>query len=98
MRYAVDPDGWLLTRSQRVEMGDAITSEITDTFAIVRFGGRVAEEEFTQAEPSGFYGGRRQQRLRYEWGRLPTEPLFVPRALTGLQGADYFGIISSHHR
>ena len=97
-RYAVDPDGWLLTRIQRVETGDDITSEITDTYAIVRVGGKVTEEEFTQAEPSGFYGGRRPQRIRYEWGRLPTEPLFVPRALTGLKGADYFGIISSHHR
>lgn len=97
-RYAVDPDGWLLARIQRVETGNDITSEITDTYAIVRVGGKVAEEEFTQAEPSRFYGGRRPQRIRYEWGRLPTEPLFVPRALTGLTGADYFGIISSHHR
>jgi YD repeat-containing protein len=97
-RYAVDPEGWLLDRIQRVEMGDQITSEIADTYAIVRFGGKVAEEEFTQAEPSAFYGSRRPQRIRYEWGRLPTEPLFVPRALTGLKGADYFGIISSHHR
>ena len=97
-RYAVDPDGWLLARIQRVETGDDITSEITDTYAIVRVGGKVTEEEFTQAEPSGFYGGRRPQRIRYEWGRLPTEPLFVPRALTGLNGADYFGVISSHHR
>jgi hypothetical protein len=31
-------------------------------------------------------------------GRLPVEPLFVPRAITGRNGADYFGIISSHHR
>jgi hypothetical protein len=97
-RYAVDPDGWLLARVQRVDTGDDITSEITDTYAIVRVGGKIAEEEFTQAEPSGFYGGRRPQRIRYEWGRLPAEPLFVPRALTGLNGADYFGIISSHHR
>jgi len=97
-RYAVNPDGWLLARIQLVETGDDITSEITDTYAIVRVGGKVTEEEFTQAEPSGFYGGRRPQRIRYEWGRLPTEPLFVPRALTGRNGADYFGIISSHHR
>lgn len=97
-RYAVDPGGWLLARIQRFEMGADVTSEITDTYSVVRFGGKVAEEEFTQAEPSGFYGGRRPQRIRYEWGRLPTEPLFVPRALTGLNGADYFGIISSHHR
>jgi hypothetical protein len=57
----------------------------------------VAEEQFTQAEPKAFCP-RGAQRVRYEWGRLPTEPTFVPRALTGLQGADYFGVISSHHR
>jgi len=97
-RYAVDSNGWLMARIQRVEMGDQITSEISDTYTTVRFGGKVAEEEFTQAEPSRFYGSRRPQRVRYEWGRLPGQPLFVPRALTGLEGTDYFGIISSHHR
>ena len=98
VNYVADPEGWLLVRIQRVETDGQVTSETTDTYTIGRFEGKVAEEAFTQAEPSAFYGGRRQQRLRYAWDRLPTEPLFVPRALTGLNGADYFGIISSHHR
>jgi hypothetical protein len=92
--YTVDADGWLTSRS-RVEG----SSTVVDTYAITRFGGRVAEEQFTQAEPSAFYTARSDsQRVRYEWGRLPAEPTFVPRALTGLNGADYVGIISSHHR
>jgi hypothetical protein len=98
VNYVVDPDGWLLARIRRVETDGQVTSERTDTYGIVRFEGKVAEEAFTQAEPSAFYGSRRPQRIRYAWDRLPGEPLFVPRALTGLNGADYFGIISSHHR
>jgi len=98
VNYVAEPEGWLLARIQRVETDGEITSETGDTYSIVRFEGRVAEEAFTQAEPSFFYGSRRPQRVRYEWGRLPTEPLFVPRALIGLNGSDYFGIISSHHR
>jgi hypothetical protein len=58
----------------------------------------VAEESFTQAEQRAHYVFSELQRVRYEWGRLPGEPLFVPRAPTGLNGADYFGIVSSHHR
>jgi hypothetical protein len=88
--YSVDADGWLVSRQEG--------NIPPDTYAIIRSGGRVAEEQFTQAYPTMFYAWRRSQRVRYEWGRLPTEPLFVPRALTGLKGADYFGIISSHDR
>jgi len=88
--YSVDADGWLVSRQQE--------SGTLDTYLITRSGGRVAEEQFTQAYPRMFYGGSRPQRVRYQLGRLPVEPLFVPRALTGLNGADYFGVISSHHR
>jgi len=88
--YSVDADGWLVSRQQE--------SGTLDTYLITRSGGRVAEEQFTQAEPRTFYGSSRPQRVRYQLGRLPVEPLFVPRALTGLNGADYFGVISSHHR
>jgi len=91
--YMADSDGWLTSR-RRVSGAESIT----DSYVITRFDGRVAEEQFTQAEPRAFYGGSRPQRVRYEWGRLPAEPLFVPRALTGKNGADYLGIISSHHR
>ena len=98
VEYMADPEGWLSARIQRVETDGQITSERTDTYSVVRFENKVAEEAFTQAEPSAFYGSRRPQRVRYAWGKLPSEPLFVPRALTGLNGADYFGIISSHHR
>ena len=91
--YVVDADGWLSGRSEDVGASPKI-----DTYSMVREGTRVAEESFTQAEPRAHYVLRDLQRVRYEWGRLPSEPLFVPRALTGLNGADYFGIISSHHR
>jgi len=92
--YTADADGWLTSR-RRVSGADTLV----DTYAITRFGGRVAEEQFTQAEPSACYTERSDsQRVRYEWRRLPTEPLFVPRALTGKNGADYLGIISSHSR
>ena len=92
--YTADADGWLTSRRR---MSGADTH--VDTYAITRFGGRVVEEQFTQAEPSAFYTERSDsQRVRYEWSRLPTEPLFVPHALTGKNGADYLGIISSHHR
>jgi hypothetical protein len=92
--YTADADGWLTSRRRIVD-----SNTVVDTYAITRFDGRVAEEQFTQAEPSAFYTARSDsQRVRYEWGRLPTEPLFVPRALTGLKGADYLGVISSHHR
>lgn len=86
--YDVDADGWLASRRETR----------SDSYGIVRLGGRVAEERFTQAEPDDYYLSRGAQRVRYEWGRLPSEPLFVPRALGGLQGADYFGVLSSHHR
>jgi hypothetical protein len=91
--YTADADGWLERRSEGVG-----ASAIIDTYAVVREGTRVAEESFTQAEPRAHYITRGPQRVRYEWGRLPSEPLFVPPALAGLNGADYFGIISSHHR
>lgn len=92
--YTADADGWLTSR-RRVSGEDTVV----DTYVITRFSGRVAEEQFTQAEPMAFYTARSDsQRVRYEWGRLPVEPLFVPRALTGLEGADYLGVISSHHR
>lgn len=91
--YIVDADGWLSRRREGVG-----ASAIIDTYEIVRQGTRVVEESFTQAEPRAYYRTRAQQRVRYEWSRLPSEPLFVPRALTGLNGADYFGVISSHHR
>ena len=96
-RYAFDSLGWLTERAVRVESRGQAPSETRDSYAYSRVGSHVAEETFTQAEPSAFYP-RAPQRIRYEWGRLPTEPTFVPRALTGLNGADYFGIISSHHR
>jgi hypothetical protein len=96
-RYAFDSAGWLSSRVVLTETPNNTSTETTDTYAIVHWGVSVAEEQFTQAEPKAFYP-RGAQRARYEWGRLPTEPTFVPRALTGLNGADYFGIISSHHR
>jgi hypothetical protein len=94
-QYSADAEGWLMSRS--TSQGG---QTVVDSYSIVRSGAQVVEEQFTQAEPSAFYENytRAPQRVRYEWGRLPTEPLFVPRALTGLNGADYFGIISSHHR
>ena len=91
--YTVDEGGWLARRREGVGADARI-----DTYAIVRAGTRVVEESFTQAEPRAFYTTRGMQRVRYEWGRLPSEPLFVPRGLTGSTGADYFGVISSHHR
>lgn len=92
--YTADADGWLTSRRRVVD-----SNTVVDTYVITRFSGRVAEEQFTQAEPMAFYTARSDsQRVRYEWGRLPVEPLFVPRALTGLKGADYLGVISSHHR
>jgi hypothetical protein len=91
--YVADADGWLLGRSTRI--GPVV---VVDDYAIVRSAGRVAEERFTQAEPRRFYLSRPPQRVRYEWGRLPAEPAFVPRAPTGLAGADFYGVISSHHR
>ena len=95
--YTADAEGWLSSRLVRDESVQPPT-ETRDYYGVGRYGGNVKGESFTQAEPSSFYGPRRQQYVRYEWGRLPTEPTFVPRALTGLNGADYFGIISSHHR
>jgi hypothetical protein len=92
-QYSSDADGWLVSRST-AQGGDVAV----DNYGIVRSGAQVLEEQFTQAEPRVFYQTRAPQRVRYERGRLPAEPLFVPRALTGLKGADYFGIISSHHR
>jgi hypothetical protein len=97
-RYAADADGWLTSRVTRSRNRDGAATETDDQYSILRSKGYVAEERFTQAEPRGFYQLRAQQRVRYEANRLPTEPLFVPRALTGLRGADYFGIISSHDR
>jgi hypothetical protein len=97
-RYAFDSYGWLTSRVVRSALRDQSPTETADTYAIIRWGAHIAEEQFTQAEPKDFYTARASQRVRYEWGRLPTEPTFVPRALTGLNGADYFGIISSHHR
>jgi hypothetical protein len=95
-RYETDANGWLKSRVVDDE-GSEPSTVTTDSYAIIRWGAVVAEEEFTQAEPADFHP-RGAQRVLYEWGRLPTEPTFVPRALTGLQGADYFGVISSHHR
>lgn len=90
LAYSTDAQGWLTGRTG--------PGDVRDTWLIVRAGDLVAEEHFTQAEPRAFYGNRGAQRVRYEPGSLPTEPLFVPRALTGLHGSDYFGIASSHHR
>jgi hypothetical protein len=97
-RYAADADGWLTSRIVRSEDRDGVVTERVDRYSFVRPGRYVEEESFTQAEPSGFYRQHAQQRVRYEPNRMPTEPLFVPRALTGLKGADYLGIISSHDR
>jgi len=97
-RYAADADGWLTSRIVHSEDRNGVVTETVDRYSFVRSGGYVEEESFTQAEPQGFYRQHAQQRVRYEANRLPTEPLFVPRALTGLKGADYFGIISSHDR
>jgi hypothetical protein len=93
-RYEVDAEGWITSRTQSLEGGGSRV----DTYGIVRSGGIVVEERFTQAEPVVYCVNRGAQRIRYEWGRLPREPLFVPRALTRLEGADYFGVVSSHHR
>ena len=94
-QYSADAEGWLVSRS--TSQGGQV---VVDSYSIFRSGAKVVEEQFTRAEPSAFYENyaHAPQRVRYEWGRLPSEPLFVPRALTGLNGADYFGIISSHHR
>jgi hypothetical protein len=97
-RYTADGDGWLTSRIVHSEDRDGVVTETVDRYSFVRSGGYVEEESFTQAEPQGFYRQRAPQRVRYEANRLPTGPLFVPRALTGLKGADYFGIISSHDR
>lgn len=95
--YTADAEGWLTSRAARDQSVQPPT-ETGDYYGVWRYGGNVKVESFTQAEPSSFYGPRRQQNVRYEWGRLPAEPTFVPRALPGRNGADYFGIISSHHR
>jgi hypothetical protein len=96
--YEADAVGWLVSRSTRLESGSEAPTQTDDTYALVRDGGMLAEERFTQAEPSNFYKVRAAQRVRYEPGRRPVEPLFVPGVPTGKKGADYFGIISSHHR
>jgi len=88
--YVASADGWLLSRRVGTQV---------NTYAVTRdSGGRVLEERFTQAEPRSFYGDPAPQRIRYQEDKFPTEPLFVPRAPTGRNGADYFGVISSHHR
>lgn len=97
-RYTHDGRGWMTSRFTRMESIGSPTTEATETYTVVRFDKYVIEEQFTQAEPRDFYTARGQQRVRYEWGRLPTEPLFVPRALSGMKGVDYFGIVNSHLR
>lgn len=52
----------------------------------------------SSADALGFDLSRLLQRVRCEWGRLLAEPAFVPRAPTGLRGADFYGAISSHQR
>jgi len=96
--YEADGSGWLVSRAVRLESGSAAPTQTDDAYALIRDGGQIVEERFTQAEPSNFYKVRAAQRVRYEPGRRPAEPLFVPGVPTGLKGADYFGIISSHQR
>jgi hypothetical protein len=96
-RYTHDGRGWITSRFKRMESKGSPTTEAMDTYTVIRFDKYVIEEQFTQAEPRDFYGSG-QQRVRYEWGRLPTEPLFVPRALRGTKGVDYLGIVNSHLR
>jgi len=57
--YSVDADGWLVSRQEE--------NIPPDTYAIIRSGGRVAEEQFTRAYPSIFYVWNRPQRVRYNW-------------------------------
>jgi hypothetical protein len=96
-RYTHDGRGWITSRFKRMESKGSPTTEAMDTYTVIRFDKYVIEEQFTQAEPRDFYGSG-QQRVRYEWGRLPTEPLFVPRVLRGTKGVDYLGIVNSHLR
>ena len=96
--YEADAAGWLVSRAVRFESGSEAPTQTDDAYSLVRDGGLIVEERFTQAEPSNFYKVRAAQRVRYEPGRRPAEPLFVPSVPTGLNGADYFGIISSHQR
>jgi hypothetical protein len=97
-RYTHDGRGWITSRFNRMESTGSPTTEATDTYTVIRFDKYVIEEQFTRAEPRDFYTSGQRQRVRYEWGRLPTEPLFVPRALSGTKGVDYFGIVNSHLR
>lgn len=83
-RFVVDPNGWLVSRFH---------SAATDAYAVTRTASGVVEEEFTLAEPWEFSGRlfyrRAAQRVRYEAGRLPSQPLFVPRAFDG-RSASHF--------
>lgn len=100
-RFAVDADGWLVGHTRSVA-----DTQPTDSYAIVRSAEGILEEHFSQnvGHLSQDMGGRIPdprlggQSVRYELGRLPSEPLFVPRAVSGMNGADYFGLISNYLR
>lgn len=96
-KYAVDARGWLAQRTTEVDSGGSVQRTV-DIYSVLYSDALVVEERYTQAEPSQYYAVRAPQIVRYQAGRLPSEPTFVPRALTGTTGADYLGIVSSHHR
>lgn len=90
-RYVVDAGGWVISHTHSVGV-----MQTTSSYAIVRSVEGILEEQFSQATDCRIPGGSpAQQSVRYELGRLPSEPLFVPQALSGLNGADYFGLISN---
>jgi len=86
--YTADADGWLTSPPEDVRER-TLSSTPTPSPAC---GGRVVEEQFTQAEPSAFY----TERSRFAARPLRVEPaadraLFVPRATNRRNGADYLG-------
>jgi hypothetical protein len=87
-RFVADGGGWLASRTEHA----GTANEVTDTYAIVRSGGAVAEERFTLAEPRFFYR-RGRQVVRYEVDRLPSEPAFVPRAPDGKGVVDFIATV-----
>jgi hypothetical protein len=86
--FVADAGGWLAIRTEHA----GTANEVTDTYAIVRSGGAVAEERFTQAEPRLFYR-RGPQVVRYDGERLPAAPSFVPRAPEGRSAADLLATV-----
>jgi hypothetical protein len=87
-RFVADGGGWLASRTEHA----GTANEVTDTYAIVRSAGAVAEERFTLAEPR-FFHRRGRQAVRYEVDRLPSEPAFVPRAPGGKGVVDFIATV-----